>query len=80
MPESACRAVKTVLHSVDDQPDADSVHAQFDKLLDSVTGSLPTVRPTLVTAAPTLATSRARRPVVHARLSADPPPFITVLR
>ena len=32
-----------MLHSVYDQPDAASVTAQFDKLLDSVTGPLPAV-------------------------------------
>lgn len=32
-----------MLHSVYDQVDADAVHAQFDKLLDSVGRSLPTV-------------------------------------
>jgi hypothetical protein len=31
------------LHSVYDQPDAASVHAQFDKLLDHVTDRLPAV-------------------------------------
>ena len=42
-PKSAWPAVKTMLHSVYDQPDPDSVHAQFDKLIDSVTRSLPAV-------------------------------------
>jgi putative transposase len=42
-PKSAWPAVKTMLHSVYDQPDADSVNAQFDKLLDSVSRSLPAV-------------------------------------
>ena len=32
-----------MLHSVYDQPDASAVHAQYDKLLDSVTGKLPQV-------------------------------------
>jgi transposase-like protein len=32
-----------MLHSVYDQVDADAVHAQFDKLLDSVARSLPAV-------------------------------------
>jgi transposase-like protein len=32
-----------MLHSVYDQPDATAVHAQFDKLLDSVGGKLPAV-------------------------------------
>jgi putative transposase len=42
-PKSAWPAVKTMLHSVYDQPDATAVHAQFDKLLDSVTQKLPAV-------------------------------------
>jgi len=42
-PKSAWPAVKTMLHSVYDQPDAESVHAQFDKLLDSVADKLPAV-------------------------------------
>jgi transposase-like protein len=42
-PKSAWPAVKTMLHSVYDQPDATAVAAQFDKLLDSVGEKLPTV-------------------------------------
>lgn len=42
-PKSSWPAVKAMLHSVYDQPDATSVHAQFDKLLDSVSGPLPAV-------------------------------------
>ena len=42
-PKSAWPWVKALLHSVYDQPDADAVHAQFDKLLDSVGGKLPAV-------------------------------------
>ena len=49
-PKSSWPAVKAMLHSVYDQPDAASVHAQFDKLLDSVTGPLPAVAEHLDTA------------------------------
>ena len=42
-PKSSWPAVKAMLHSVYDQPDAGSVHAQFDKLLDQVTAPLPAV-------------------------------------
>jgi putative transposase len=42
-PKSAWPGVKAMLHSVYDQPDPKSVHAQFDKLLDTVTGPLPAV-------------------------------------
>ena len=42
-PKSSWPAVRAMLHSVYDQPDAASVNAQFDKLLDQVTGPLPAV-------------------------------------
>ena len=42
-PKSAWPAVKAMLHSVYDQPDTAAVHAQYDKLLDSVTAKLPQV-------------------------------------
>ena len=42
-PKSAWPAVKTMLHSVYDQPDADAVHAQYDKLLDQMSEKLPAV-------------------------------------
>jgi len=40
-PKSLWPAVKAMLHSVYDQPDADAVHAQFDRLLDYVEEKLP---------------------------------------
>src|SRR4051812_29828451 len=49
-PKSAWPGVKAMLHSVYDQPDADAVHAQFDKLLDTVAGRLPAVAAHLDTA------------------------------
>jgi len=42
-PKSAWPAVKALLHSVYDQPDAASVNAQYDKMLDHVTDTLPAV-------------------------------------
>ena len=42
-PKSSWPWVKTLLHSVYDQPDAASVHAQFDRLIDTVTDKLPAV-------------------------------------
>ena len=42
-PKSMWPAVKAMLHSVYDQPDATAVHAQFDRLLDYVTEKLPAV-------------------------------------
>jgi putative transposase len=35
--------VKALLHSIYDQPDAEAVHAQFDRVVDALTGKLPTV-------------------------------------
>jgi transposase-like protein len=42
-PKSAWGWVKALLHSVYDQPDAESVHAQFDRVLDALTDKLPAV-------------------------------------
>ncbi len=42
-PKSAWGWVKALLHSVYDQPDADAVHAQFDRVLDALTDKLPQV-------------------------------------
>jgi len=42
-PKSMWPAVKAMLHSVYDQPDAPAVHAQFDRLLDYVQDKLPDV-------------------------------------
>jgi transposase-like protein len=49
-PKTSWPWVKTLLHSVYDQPDADSVHAQFDRLLDAVEQKLPKVAAHLDTA------------------------------
>ncbi len=42
-PKSSWGWVKALLHSVYDQPDAASVHAQFDRILDALQGKLPAV-------------------------------------
>jgi transposase-like protein len=42
-PKNAWGWVRALLHSVYDQPDADSVHAQFTRVLDSLEGKLPQV-------------------------------------
>jgi transposase-like protein len=42
-PKSSWGWVKALLHSVYDQPDATSVHAQFDRVVDALTEKLPTV-------------------------------------
>ena len=42
-PKSSWPWVKALLHSIYDQPDADAVHAQFDRVLDALEGKLPAV-------------------------------------
>ena len=42
-PKSSWGWVKALLHSVYDQPDADAVQAQFDRIVDALTDKLPTV-------------------------------------
>jgi len=42
-PKSACGWVRALLHSACDQPDAASVHTQFDRVLEALTGKLPAV-------------------------------------
>lgn len=42
-PKSSWPWVKTLLHSVYDQPDADSVHAQYDRVIDALEAKLPKV-------------------------------------
>ena len=42
-PKSSWLWVKTLLHSVYDQPDADAVHAQFDRVLNALEEKLPDV-------------------------------------
>ncbi|ETB34578.1 transposase Mu, partial [Mycobacterium avium subsp. hominissuis 10-5606] len=49
-PKSMWPAVKAMLHSVYDQPDAPAVAAQFDRLIDYVTDKLPAVADHLATA------------------------------
>ena len=42
-PKSSCGWVKALLHSIYDQPDAESVHAQFDRVVDALAEKLPNV-------------------------------------
>jgi transposase-like protein len=42
-PKSAWGWVKALLHSIYDQPDAEAVHAQFDRVLDALSEKLPDV-------------------------------------
>lgn len=51
-PKTSWGWVKALLHSVYDQPDADAVHAQFDRVVDALTDKLPTVAEHLETARP----------------------------
>ena len=57
-PKASWPWVKTLLHSVYDQPDAASVHAQYDRLVDAIAEKLPKV-------AEHLDAARRRRPGVH---------------
>jgi len=49
-PKASWPWVRALLHSVYDQPDASSVHAQFDRVLDALTDKLPGVAGHLDTA------------------------------
>lgn len=49
-PKSSWPWVKALLHSIYDQPDAEAVHAQFDRVLDTLEGKLPAVAEHLETA------------------------------
>jgi putative transposase len=55
-PKASWPWVKTLLHSVYDQPDAASVHAQFDRLVEAVADKLPKVADHLEAARPDLLT------------------------
>jgi transposase-like protein len=49
-PKASWPWVRTLLHSVYDQPDADAVHAQFDRVIDTLHEKLPKVADHLETA------------------------------
>ena len=49
-PKSSWPWVKALLHSIYDQPDADAVHAQFDRVVEALTEKLPRVAEHLETA------------------------------
>ena len=49
-PKTSWPWVKALLHSIYDQPDAEAVHAQFDRVLDALTEKLPAVAEHLETA------------------------------
>src|SRR6266576_1124897 len=51
-PKNAWGWVKALLHSVYDQPDAEAVHAQFDRILDALVDKLPQVADHLEAARP----------------------------
>ena len=82
-PKSSWGWVKALLHSVYDQPDATSVHAQFDRVLDALHGKLPAVddhldaarRPARVHRLPPrdMATDLVQQPE-RAAQPGDPPP------
>ena len=49
-PKASWPWVKTMLHSIYDQPDAESVHAQFDRVINALEAKLPAVAEHLETA------------------------------
>ena len=51
-PKASWPWVRTLLHSVYDQPDAEAVHAQFDRVIDTLHEKLPKVADHLETARP----------------------------
>jgi putative transposase len=51
-PKSSWPWVRTLLHTVYDQPDAEAVHEQFDKVLDTLAAKLPKVADHLEAARP----------------------------
>jgi putative transposase len=51
-PKSSWGWVKALLHSVYDQPDAEAVHAQFDRIVDALADKLPAVAEHLEQARP----------------------------
>ena len=53
-PKASWPWVKTLLHSVYDQPDADSVHAQYDRIIGALSEKLPKVADHLDAARPDL--------------------------
>lgn len=53
-PKASWPWVKTLLHSVYDQPDADSVHAQYERIIDALSEKLPKVADHLDAARPDL--------------------------
>ncbi|SEB43523.1 IS256 family transposase [Rhodococcus jostii] len=53
-PKTSWPWVKTLLHSVYDQPDADSVHAQYDRIIGALSEKLPRVADHLDAARPDL--------------------------
>jgi transposase-like protein len=53
-PKASWPWVKTLLHSVYDQPDADSVHAQYDRIIGALSEKLPRVADHLDAARPDL--------------------------
>jgi transposase-like protein len=53
-PKSSWPWVRALLHSVYDQPDAEAVHAQYDRILDALAAKLPRVAEHLEQARPDL--------------------------
>jgi transposase-like protein len=81
-PKSNWPWVKALLHSVYDQPDAASVHAQFDRVLDALVDKLPKVAAHLDAAElrpPKLRTSSFFPSLLERRRSVDQALFAVVM-
>ena len=72
-PKSSWPWVKALLHSVYDQPDAASVHAQFDRVVDALAGKLPHVAERLETARPDILAFTAFRKEVWRQIWSNNP-------
>jgi len=69
--------VKTLLRSVYDQPDADAVHAQYDRVLQALQVKLPAVMEHLETARPDLLASTAFPREIWRQIWSDNPQVIS---
>jgi hypothetical protein len=61
-PKSPWPWVRTLLHSVFDQPNSESVAAQYDRIVDALTDKLPKIADHLEAARPDLLASTPRSP------------------
>jgi len=72
-PKSSWGGVKAMLHSIYDQPDATSVHAQFDRVVEALTEKLPAVAEHLDQARPDILAFTAFPKEIWRHLVQQPP-------